>query len=141
MLCLAEMTAGMLVFATPASPKPLAFMAASAGHSLERLLTSRGSGSRSRTTGAAVESSASGLYGRRNSSSKNSLPRTYENIDKQGHVALRTYKSRESARSAGSERQNESVPDVSSTGIVRTTDFTISPSRVEDGKVYDTTHP
>ncbi|KAI1362866.1 hypothetical protein F5Y08DRAFT_310830 [Xylaria arbuscula] len=62
-LCIAEVTAGILVFAAPATPKPVVYLVKQAGSSVDRLLRS------TRATSSGIDSgterSEKGMYSRR----------------------------------------------------------------------------
>ncbi|RYP67280.1 hypothetical protein DL770_008647 [Monosporascus sp. CRB-9-2] len=91
--CVIEMTAGILVFVAPATPKPMSHLAKQVGSSIDRLI---GSGSRS------SEQESTWATGRR----KSSKSTTYEQIEERGGP-LRLMKLRSSKSKSSMQRQND----------------------------------
>ncbi|CAJ2501470.1 Uu.00g043230.m01.CDS01 [Anthostomella pinea] len=122
----AEMTAGILVFTIPATPKPLACVAHQATSSLEKLMGSRGSGGSTRFI----------------TSRKKSKTSFEQPIEEQGLVKLARLKSAKSRDSVGVKPQHGRDADAEA-AITRTTHFKASQVFVKDNRTegFDKQHP
>ncbi|KAI3326186.1 hypothetical protein HD806DRAFT_532838 [Xylariaceae sp. AK1471] len=132
----AEMTAGILVFTIPATPKPLAYVAQQAGSSVEKLMGSRRSG-------------GSGGSGRRSDgdsdrffSSRKKSHTSFEQPSEEQRLVvklgkLRSPRSRDSFPNGHADKPGAPQGDHTikiEAGILRTTHFTTTQSFVADNR-------